>query len=71
MKAKIFGLILSLTSATSFAGVHADWGYTDAHAPQHWASLNSQYKACSGNNQSPINIQDTVKAKLPALKFNC
>lgn len=70
MKLKHFGFILACISPMSFAGAQLDWGYTDAHAPKHWANLNSQYQACSGSNQSPINIQNTVKAKLPALKFN-
>ncbi len=69
----IFRTITLLTLATlhtAQAGSNHDWGYASHKAPEHWASLNTNYQSCTGANQSPINIQQTVQAKLPALKFN-
>ena len=63
----LFGLF---TSQISFAGVDSDWGYSDAKAPSNWINLNAKYQACSGLNQSPINISQTTKAQLSPLKFN-
>lgn len=66
-------MLLALTlSQQAFAaeGVTFDWGYTAQTAPAHWSNLKSEYQTCSGLNQSPINITQTVKAELPALKLN-
>lgn len=69
----IFRTIALLTLATvhtAQAGSTHDWGYGSHKAPEHWASLNTNYQSCAGANQSPINIHQTVQAKLPPLKFN-
>ena len=44
-----------------------DWNYTQ---PEQWSTLNQKYSACNGLNQSPINIERTVKAELEPLKFS-
>lgn len=46
------------------------WTYEGPRGSQHWAELDSQYAACSGKQQSPIDIRDTQKADLPALRFD-
>ena len=68
MKHILACLLLGLCSTSSFADVH--WGYSAKNGPTQWASLDSQYQACSGFNQSPINIQNTIKADLAPLKFD-
>lgn len=50
---------------SSWAG--ADWDYKN---PAQWSQVSQHYQACSGLNQSPINIEHTVKANLTPLKFD-
>ncbi len=45
------------------------WSYQGADGPDHWASLDPEYAACNGKEQSPIDIQSAQKADLPALRF--
>lgn len=61
------GLLFTVifTSTSIWAG--ADWDYK---TPAQWSQLSENYQACSGLNQSPINIQNTVEAELKPLKFN-
>lgn len=46
------------------------WTYEVPRGSDHWAELDSQYAACRGKQQSPIDIRDTQKADLPALRFD-
>lgn len=64
--------LILLASATflSSATLAADWGYQQETAPEHWADLKKEYQSCSGQNQSPINIDQTTKAVLAPLKFD-
>lgn len=70
MKFKSTAVMMLFATQTAFAGADLDWGYADQQAPAHWASINSKYQACSGLNQSPINIDQTIDAQLSPLKFN-
>ncbi|WP_416240585.1 carbonic anhydrase [Acinetobacter sp. CFCC 10889] len=71
MKKVLLGLVVSLgTSTTLYADQATDWGYEANNAPEKWASLSEKYHACSGLNQSPIDIKNTTSAKLEPLKFN-
>ncbi|MBF0414201.1 MAG: carbonic anhydrase family protein [Magnetococcales bacterium] len=46
------------------------WGYAGATGPEHWGSLNPGYGTCAhGVNQSPINLQNFIEAKLPPIDF--
>jgi len=45
------------------------WSYQGALGPAHWASLDPEYAACSGRQQSPIGIETAEKADLPAIRF--
>ena len=46
------------------------WAYKGKLGPEHWAELDSDYAICgSGKAQSPIDIQNPAKAKLPRLVF--
>jgi carbonic anhydrase len=46
------------------------WTYEGPRGSDHWADLDSQYAACKGKQQSPIDIEDTQKADLPGLRFD-
>lgn len=44
------------------------WGYEGEGSPEHWGSLGEEFKTCqTGMNQSPINIDTTLKAHLSPL----
>jgi carbonic anhydrase len=46
------------------------WTYEGERGNDHWADLDPQYAACGGREQSPIDIRDTQKADLPAMRFD-
>lgn len=60
---------LLLTPFPSLAQWRTAWTYSGARGPDHWAELDTDYAACNGKAQSPIDIETTRKAALPALKF--
>ena len=63
-----FCMLLTVVMGTS---VHAEkWSYKGETAPDNWAKVDQSFQRCSGYNQSPINITNTVKAELDALKFD-
>jgi carbonic anhydrase len=66
--------VLSLAFMPAIASAqHAphEWTYKGAEGPKEWGKLDPAFTACtSGRSQSPINIQDTKKGDLPALKFD-
>lgn len=46
------------------------WSYEGARGPEHWGELDPAYAACrDGKEQSPVDIRNTKKAALPALRF--
>lgn len=46
------------------------WSYAGADGPAHWADLDPDYAPCkNGREQSPIDIRNTKKADLAALRF--
>lgn len=61
-------LALSIMPVMVFA---SHWGYEGEGAPEHWGALSEEYKTCqTGMNQSPINIDTTLKAHLPPLNVH-
>ena len=56
--------------ATKNTHVNTHWGYSGHEGPNNWATLSSGYFACSGNNQSPINLSDFIEADLPPIQFD-
>ena len=61
---------LIMTPAALRAQWKTPWSYQGAKGPEHWGDLDPDYAACkNGKEQSPIDIQTTQKAKLPALRF--
>jgi carbonic anhydrase len=46
------------------------WDYEGPRGAEHWSTLDPGYALCNlGKEQSPIDIRDTHKAKLPVLRF--
>ena len=46
------------------------WDYEGPRGADHWSALDPAYATCNiGKEQSPIDIRDTEKAQLPALRF--
>ena len=46
------------------------WDYGDTLGPSHWGDLKPEFATCKdGHHQSPIDIRDTKKAALPAIRF--
>jgi len=53
--------------AASHEGPH--WGYEGDTGPANWGTLSAEWSPCGdGKNQSPINIDQTVRADLPEMK---
>lgn len=61
------GLFFTALFAANSLWAGADWDYKN---PAQWSKLNPHYQACSGLNQSPINIERTIQADLAPLKFD-
>src|ERR1700758_2264634 len=58
---------------TAIAQEHgaAHWSYDGQTGPSHWGDLSAQFAPCkSGHRQSPIDIEGTQKADLPAIQFD-
>jgi carbonic anhydrase len=65
------GLALCPLCKPGFAAEGAHWSYEGVGAPAKWGDLDAANKACAvGLQQSPIDIEATVKSQLPALKLN-
>lgn len=64
------------TLAVSATGSAAEWGYGhgDAHSPENWAKIKSDFAACAGKYQTPINIEPksivTVKKEPLQTKYH-
>ncbi len=72
-KMTVLAALLSCSALFSAAQANegAHWGYEGEIAPANWGHLSSEYATCAtGKNQAPVDIQATVKAKLPALPFH-
>jgi carbonic anhydrase len=70
MKKSILLACAILTSSHAFASEHAHWGYAGEGAPENWASLSGDNFACTGKNQSPINLTGFIESELVPLVFN-
>ena len=64
----IAGMLLASSAAYAAAGAH--WGYVGAEGPENWASLSPDFSACSGRNQSPIDLAGFVEADLKPIQFS-
>jgi carbonic anhydrase len=56
--------------AAANAQWRTQWTYEGATGSEHWSELDPNYAVCNvGKEQSPIDIQNVVKADLPPLRF--
>lgn len=62
-------LLLGLIASTG-AMAQAHWGYSGENGPEHWAQVTPEFGACAGKNQSPVNLQGFIDAKLAPIPFN-
>ena len=60
-----------LCSNRGMAAEGAHWGYEGHGGPAAWGDLDPANKVCAiGSQQSPIDIETTIKSQLPALKID-
>ena len=65
------GLVACADSADRTEHAAPHWEYSGAAGPEHWASLDPAFRACTGGkSQSPIDVTGTVDVDLPALTFD-
>ena len=64
-----FAAAASATAVPALAQHH--WGYEGEAGPENWSKLDPKFVMCAlGKNQSPVNIDASIEAKLPPLKFD-
>ncbi|PHS69300.1 MAG: carbonic anhydrase [Methylophaga sp.] len=68
-KLLIFAATLSFTGSV-YAAENSHWGYSGHQGPDNWASLTADNFACSGKNQSPVNLTGFIEADLEPIMFN-
>jgi carbonic anhydrase len=57
--------------ADEHAAGHPAWGYSGPAGPEHWKDVSPEAAVCGlGRHQSPIDIRDAVKTRLPAIDFH-
>jgi carbonic anhydrase len=70
MMLALLAVTLVLAPEGPFAQWKTRWSYEGEKGPEHWADLDPDYAACkAGKEQSPIDIGNTKKAELPAIRF--
>ena len=71
MKPFLSKAALLALSIMSFTAMASHWSYEGEGSPEHWGSLNEEYKTCqAGMNQSPINIDTTLKTPISPLSIH-
>lgn len=70
MKKSMFFFCALFASASVFSDNSAHWGYSGHEGPENWATLSSDNFACSGKNQSPINLSGFIESELTPIVFN-
>lgn len=73
MKKSILLACAMFASSSAFSAGHehqAHWGYTGDGAPENWAKLSGDNFACTGKNQSPINLSGFIESELAPLEFD-
>ncbi|MGB4811941.1 MAG: carbonic anhydrase family protein [Methylophilaceae bacterium] len=70
MKKNVLFLSILLASVAVSAETQKHWEYSGETGPQNWATLTPEFGACSGKNQSPINLTGFIEANLKPIKFS-
>jgi carbonic anhydrase len=71
MKKAAFAIGVMFTCTNAWAitpGTH--WDYSGEAGPQNWAKLTPEFHACSGQNQSPVDLEGFVEAELKPLAID-
>lgn len=63
-----FALLAMLSNVFAAENIH--WGYSGEVGADKWASLSPDNFACTGKNQSPINLSGFIEADLSPIEFN-
>lgn len=70
LKALAAMALCPICSPAGFAAEGAHWSYEGEHGPAHWGDVDAASKVCSvGAQQSPIDIQSSIKSQLPPLQI--
>ena len=70
MKTRLFAAGIMLFSSTAFSAEGVHWEYSGEAGPDNWAKLSPEFSACTGKNQSPINLTGFIEAELDPIAFN-
>lgn len=70
MKKTLITLCIASVSTIASAGTGTQWGYSGHSGPENWAQLSADNFACSGSNQSPVNLTGFIEADLTPIEFN-
>lgn len=70
MKKSILLAAVMMASTSVYAAENAAWGYSGQLGAKHWVTLTADNFACSGKNQSPINLTGFIEAELQPIKFS-
>lgn len=63
------GVMLACANAWAVTpGTH--WDYSGEAGPDNWAKLTPEFHSCSGQNQSPVNLDGFIEAQLKPLIVN-
>ena len=63
-----WALACALAGAVAHGQGH--WGYAGETGPERWAELSPDYLACTGSNQSPVNLDRFAEAELKPIQFD-
>jgi len=66
----LFVCTILLLLSNLYGGAKSHWGYSGNKGPKNWAKLTPDNFACSGKNQSPINLTGFIESKLPQIRFD-
>ncbi|MEE9397454.1 MAG: carbonic anhydrase [Methylococcales bacterium] len=69
MKSSLIAICV-LVGLSGCATHSTHWGYSGQTGSANWATLTSDNFACSGKNQSPINLTGFIEADLAPISFN-
>ncbi len=71
MKRALTGLGILFTCAQSWAITPGTpWSYSGETGPANWARLTPEFAACSGKNQTPVDLSGRVEAELQPLQLD-
>jgi carbonic anhydrase len=70
MERTLLTVAMLLVSSATFSAGTAHWGYSGEEGPDNWARLSPEYSACTGKDQSPVNLTGFIKAELKPITFD-